>query len=140
MKRKEGKKFVFTDFKKNEEGITLLSVLFTLLIIMIVLPFIIHFFSHIQQAKMSTDLTVEQFFIFLRNDSLFADRVYSADNKLYFQLSSGKIAKIEQFDNVIRRQIDGEGHEIYIRYIESFSLQPLSFGTKVVIKTEEGAT
>jgi len=126
--------------KKNEDGTTFLSMLFTLLVIMIVLPFIIHFFSHIQQAKMSTDLPVEQFFIFLRNDILFADHVFSENNKLYFQLHSGETAKIEQFGDVIRRQINGTGHEIYIRNIDTFSLQPLLFGTKVFIKTTEGAT
>src|SRR5690625_2822578 len=140
MKKKDKRLSACMAIQNNENGTTVVSMLLTLLVIVIILPFIVHFFSYIQPAKISTDLSVQQFYIFLRNDTLLANRVYSEENKLYFNLTSGEIAKIEQLGNVILRQIDDKGHEIYLRKVDSFTLQPLSYGTKVMIKTEEGVT
>jgi competence protein ComGF len=124
--------------RKNESGTTFLSVLITFVIVIITLPILVYLLTYVEPVKHHNELAVNQFFMFLRNDVLTSEHVYSDDNKMYFLLSTGEIAHIEQYRNVIRRQINGRGHEIYIRNIDSFTLQPISFGTWVTITTEEG--
>ena len=126
------------DIRKNESGTTFLSVLITFVIVIITLPILVYLLTYVEPVKHNNELAVNQFFMFLRNDVLTSEHVYSDDNKMYFLLSTGEIAHIEQYQNVIRRQINGRGHEIYIRNIDSFTLQPISFGTWVTITTEEG--
>lgn len=138
MKNKKKKLFVCTVLKNDEQGSTFISMLMALVIIIITMPLIIHFLTHIHASKFNDDLSIQQFYIFLRNDVLTADHVYSNENNLYFYLPTDEIAKIEQYQNMIRRRVDEKGHEIYLRNIDSFTLHPLSYGTKVVIISEEG--
>lgn len=138
MKRKRKKRSVFTDIGKNESGATLLSILITFVIIMITLPLIIYLLTYVQPVKHHDELSVNQFFTFLRNDVLTSEHVYIEEDKMYFLLPTDEVAHIEHYQNVIRRQISGRGHEIYIRNIDSFTLQPISFGTQVTIVTKEG--
>src|SRR5699024_5563696 len=126
MKNNKRKLFAYMDIKNNEQGMTFISMLMAFIIILITLPFIIYFLTHLHESELNEDISLQQFFIFLRDDALFAENVFSEDNKLYFSLNTGEVAKIEQYNNVIRRQVDSRGHEIYMRNIESFTLQPMS--------------
>lgn len=106
---------------------------------MITLPLLVYLLTYVQPVKHNNELSVNQFFIFLRNDVLTSEQVYTDDdNKMYFLLPTDEVAHIEQYQNVIRRQVNGRGHEIYLRDIDSFTLQPISFGTQVTIVTKEG--
>ena len=111
--------------RKNESGTTFLSVLITFVIVIITLPILVYLLTYVEPVKHHNELAVNQFFMFLRNDVLTSEHDYSDDNKMYFLLSTGEIAHIEQYQNVIRSQINGRGHEIYIRNIDYFTLQPI---------------
>ncbi|MEI3611718.1 ComGF family competence protein [Pseudogracilibacillus sp. SO30301A] len=139
MKRRKRKRYVSTDIRKSENGATFLSILITFVIVMITLPLLVYLLTYVQPVKHNNELSVNQFFIFLRNDVLTSEQVYTDDdNKMYFLLPTDEVAHIEQYQNVIRRQVNGRGHEIYLRDIDSFTLQPISFGTQVTIVTKEG--
>jgi len=126
---------------KNERGTTLISILLTLLIIGITMPLLIHFLTYIHVTDTDQDMPIEHFFIFLRNDTLMATDVYADENDIvYFQLSTGEVARIEQYKNMIRRRVDGKGHEIYLRDIETFQVESLPYGIRVTIINEEGET
>jgi|SRR5690625_3503293 len=139
MLNNEKKSIVYTDIN-NERGMTFISMFLTLVIIAITLPFLIYFLQNIHTSTYKEDMSVQQFFIFVRNDAISAKHVYSKQNRLLFDLKSGEQAKIEYYPKLIRRQVDGKGHEIYLRDIESFSIQPLSYGSKLVVTTLKGET
>ena len=132
-------KFVCTDFD-NERGFTFSEMLLTLMIISITMPIIVYLFQLIQVDTDETDLAMMQFFIYLRDDVLRAESVSVTESEMYFQLSTGETVKIERYNDLIRRQVDGKGHEIYARDVKEFHLERLSYGTKVFITTIEGKT
>lgn len=139
--KEERRKFAYTELWTNSAGFTLIELLITLTIVTMTLPLLSVFFLHFTASpKMKEDVSVQQFFIFLRNDAMTASRVYSENNKMFFVLANEEVAKIEQYQQVIRRQVDGKGHEIYLRDITSFSVQDVSFGSKVSVTTTQGET
>ena len=44
---------------------------------------------------------------------------------------------MEHYKNVIRRQVKG-GHEIYLRDVQDFQIEPLPYGGKIIITMETG--
>jgi|SRR5699024_6733768 len=137
---KSKKKFVSLAIKNDEAGMTFVSMLMAMTIFGISLPFIIFFLSQLDSPQLDEDLQVQQFFIFIRDDALMSEHVYAEDNKLFFSLDTGETAKVEQYQNLIRRQVNGRGHEIYLRNIETFIVKPVAFGNKLIITTDKGAT
>src|SRR5699024_1254288 len=99
----------------------------------------IHFLTYIHVSEADEDLPIKHFLIFLRNDVLSATDVsMDGNNRIYFHLQDGKIARVEQYKNMIRRRVDEKGHEVYLRDIEDFSVQSLAYGLKLTITTEKG--
>ncbi|MFD2133537.1 competence type IV pilus minor pilin ComGF [Pseudogracilibacillus auburnensis] len=118
----------------------MIELLLTLMIITMTLPFVALFFSYINTPSFEEDMSIQQFFIFLRNDALLADNVYSENNKLFFNLTTNEIAKIEYYPSLIRRQVNGKGHEIYVRDIASLTIESLPYGSKIIVQTVKGET
>lgn len=124
----------------NERGYTFLHTIFALLIITVTFPVLIYLFQIIEVKSDENDLSVMQFFIILRNHILTAESTSALGNTFYFHLETGETVTIEQYDDVIRRQVNGLGHEIYLRNVQQFTLEPLDYGTKVYVTTLEGKT
>lgn len=112
--------------------------LLSIVVIMITLPLLIHFYSYVDTQKLNDDLIVQQFFVLVRNDILASEYVDYNQNILYCHLITGEVARIEQYQDVIRRRVDARGHEIYMRNVESFALQPVSYGINISITTKDG--
>ena len=103
------------------------------------LPLLVAFFSYFVQTQESTnELAIQQFFIFVRNDVLLAQGIYEQNDVLYFQLITGETATLEQYRNQIRRRVDQKGHEVYLRDIDSFSVEALTYGVNIIIMTSDG--
>lgn len=133
------RKFVCTVLN-NERGLTFMNMIVTIMIISITLPLLVSIFNIIHIESDEDDIAVMQFFVYLRDDMLYAESMTVADNKLYFILPTKEIATIEQYNDIIRRRVNGLGHEVYLRNIKDFKLERLDFGTKVNVITEEGKT
>jgi|SRR5690625_2578438 len=138
MKNNEKNHYVYMVLKRNERGITYISMLLSIVVIMITLPLLIHFYSYVDTQKLNDDLIVQQFFVLVRNDILASEYVDYNQNILYCHLITGEVARIEQYQDVIRRRVDARGHEIYMRNVESFALQPVSYGINISITTKDG--
>lgn len=104
------------------------------------MPIIIHFLNYIHPVSTKAELSVQQFFIFIRNDIILAEHVYSVDQKIYFTLTSEETAVIEQYKDIIRRQVDGRGHETYLRDIETFGVEQFDNTIKITLADKEGRT
>src|SRR5690625_877787 len=110
----------------KEHGFTLMDTILTFMIVVVTMPFLVYLIQYIQVQKADGDIEVLHLFIFLRDDMMRAETVSTHDDVLYFHLATGETAKIEHFHDVIRRRVDGTGHEIYARNIQTFHLTPLS--------------
>lgn len=128
------------DWKTDESAFTLLEMLFVLSILAITLPFVIYLMQQIQTTTGHENASVQHFFVYLRNDALRADEMYGENNRLHYKINEFETATIERYDQVIRRRINGKGHEIYLRHVESFHVQPVDFGFHITITTTKGVT
>lgn len=46
----------------------------------------------------------------------------------------------EKYNDIIRRQVDGTGHEVFIqKNIKDLSFEKISYGVKAIITTTDGA-
>jgi|SRR5690625_3950253 len=128
------------DWKRSEAAFTLLETLFVLTVIMITLPFILYLMHNIQSTSNHDDISVHQFFVYLRDDILNAEAINHHNNHLLFQLNDHETASIEQYNQSIRRRIEGRGHEIYLQNVEAFHVEPISIGYRLSVTTIEGET
>ncbi|WP_162986426.1 competence type IV pilus minor pilin ComGF [Virgibacillus sp. Bac332] len=85
------------------------------------------------------ELSIQQFFQHLRNEVMQATDFRIVANKLLLE-SNGATVSFELYQELIRRQVNGLGHEIYVRGVKDFSLAPLSYGFQIIITSTEGDT
>ncbi|GAB3052024.1 hypothetical protein GCM10027286_14120 [Virgibacillus ainsalahensis] len=86
------------------------------------------------------ELSIQQFFLFLRNDVINAREYDIEPTVLHLVQNDGTTAKIEKYGSHIRRQVDGKGHEIYIRDIKEVEFIPHPYGIHAFITSVEGET
>jgi len=122
---------------RSNKGFTLISILLTLFIIVITLPFIVYLLKNSASTKQYEDIAVQQFFVFLRNEIIYSKDVYIEDNILFLRTKEDELAKMELYKNLIRRQVKG-GHEVYLRDVADFKLEPLPFGGNRTVTTDTG--
>lgn len=129
----------------NSKGFTLISMLIGMTILVLTLPFVYYALSTLQLKQNYTEsLSVQQFFIQLRNEVIFSTSVHVADNQLYIRFidrndNQEKTAKFSQYNNSIRRQVNGQGHEIYLHKISNVRFEEQANAILFTITGESGA-
>lgn len=132
------KKYVYTEWRNDERGVTYISLLFGLLVISLFVPIIQILWTHFTVEPLKDDIKIQQFYILLRNEMLQAKSVTHDERVIYLQLETDELATISQYKDVIRRQVDGKGHEIYLRNVANFKLIPHNYGVNVQVESSEG--
>lgn len=139
MLNKDLKIFAITDWWKSEEGYSLLIGMLALTIIVISLPILLYGINKLRIEPINEGVSVLQFFIILRNETLLSEGIFSDQNRLYYRLETGETAKIEYYPpHLIRRQVEGRGHEVYLRNVKSFKTEELAAGVKITVITQKG--
>lgn len=138
MLDQESKQNVFMECDSKEAGFTMLSTLITFIIIVITLPFLAYFIQVMTPANYNEEIAVKQFFLFVRNDAALAEYFYASNNKIYFKVNEHDMAKLQQYDKLIRRQVNDQGHEVYTRNITKLQTESLTDGIRVIVTTLSG--
>lgn len=133
MKKSKMKKYVCMGFVRNEKGFTYVSMLFALLLLMLSIPFVIYFLQHAKPDTDQTHIDVHQFFTYVRHDIKGDVQLTATEDKLYVHLKTGETAVLEKYENLIRRRVDSKGHEIYIRSVDTFSVEADETGINLKI-------
>ncbi|MFS0751449.1 competence type IV pilus minor pilin ComGF [Oceanobacillus sp. 1P07AA] len=126
---------------RNNRGFSLISHLLMLTIILITLPFISYMLQSTETPSTKEELSVHQFFQFIRDDVIRSLHAVTTNEKLVLTVPSElneQTVIYEQYGNVIRRQVDGEGFEIYVRNIAELYFQQLEFGFQIILTTSSG--
>lgn len=123
--------------KVHEHGFTLISTLISLSLVLISLPLLYELMSEVKNMS-KLELSPYKFMVFITEDIHRSEQIIAKNNKLYFYLPSGEVALIEQYDDLIRRQVDNRGHEIYLRDVVKFETNNLDYGVKVIIDFKDG--
>ena len=105
---------------RNSEGFTMIEMLFSLMILMTLSLFILQFFSIIQ-SQMGTNNRIhpkewEIFTLQMQQEVRSSKSQDVVGNKLYL-LSGEDLSLIEQYNDKLRRRVNGEGHEVILQNI-----------------------
>src|SRR5690625_4566135 len=131
---------VSTGFQKNEKGFTFLHLLVAITILSVSLPYLSYLLQAASYDNNYNEISVQQFFQYLRNDVIQSTgyRLRSSPSRINLELENGKTATFELYGNLIRRQVDGRGHEVYLRDVRQIRLKSLHYGFKLNITMAEG--
>lgn len=130
--------YVYTDSHHSEKGFTFFSSLFALTILIITLPLVGYLLKSAIYSTSSDDLSVNKFFHFLRDELILSTDYSIADNKISLTSHENKGVVIKQYNDLVHRQVEGRGHEVYLRDIKTFKVIPLSYGFIAKVTTMEG--
>ncbi|RDW19193.1 hypothetical protein CWR48_09085 [Oceanobacillus arenosus] len=143
MLNMQKKRFVYTEYMHHEHGFTFISMLFAIAILSITLPFTGYLLKATASQSNYEEISVYQFFQFVRDEVVKSTGMYIANGKLHLQQKINNqqaIATIEKYESLIRRQVDGTGHEIFLRDVQDLTFFEDPYGIKINVTTLEGNT
>lgn len=125
MKMQRGSMNRFVMLRKSE-GFTMIEMLFSLMILLTLSLFILQFFSIIQsQIGTKNRIHPKEWEIFTLQMQQEVRSSKSQDvvgNKLYL-LSGEDLSLIEQYNDKLRRRVNGEGHEVILQNISNVKVE-----------------
>lgn len=127
------------DIAKNDQGFVFITMLFTITIFFMTMPLVSSVLKAANDTSHYDEISVLQFFYFLRDDMIKATD-YAVTPSMVKLSIGDTVVTFEKYGTLIRRQVDGQGHEIYLRKVKEFSLIPLPYGFHAVIKSLNGET
>ncbi|MFJ7307014.1 competence type IV pilus minor pilin ComGF [Peribacillus frigoritolerans] len=137
MKRVIGNPFVM--LRKND-GFTMIELLFSLLILMTTSLFVLQLFSIIHTQMRSVDkLHPKEWEVFtmqMKQEVRSSKAQDVMGNKLYL-LSGEQLSSLEQYEDKVRRRVDGKGHEVILQNISEFRVN--KDGSVIVINITDKA-
>jgi competence protein ComGF len=137
MKRVNGNPFVM--LRKND-GFTMIELLFSLLILMTTSLFVLQLFSIIYTQMGSVDkLHPKEWEVFtmqMKQEVRSSKAQDVRGNKLYL-LSGEQLSSLEQYEDKVRRRVNGMGHEVILQNISEFRVE--KDGSVIVINITDKA-
>ncbi|MGG1485610.1 competence type IV pilus minor pilin ComGF [Peribacillus castrilensis] len=137
MKRVIGNPFVM--LQKND-GFTMIELLFSLLILMTTSLFVLQLFSIIHTQMRSVDkLHPKEWEVFtmqMKQEVRSSKAQDVMGNKLYL-LSGEQLSSLEEYEDKVRRRVDGMGHEVILQNISEFRVD--KDGSVIVINITDKA-
>jgi competence protein ComGF len=137
---KKKKQFAF--LYQNERGYTLLNLLLSLFIYSIIissLTTILHFLlSDSQHQNDLKPFEWELFIIQLHREMKEAENITVTESALSYTNKQGQLVNINRYQNLIRRQIGGQGHEIFLLKVQSVSFTQEGSGVRIHAVSEAG--
>jgi competence protein ComGF len=137
MKRVIGNPFVM--LRKND-GFTMIELLFSLLILMTTSLFVLQLFSIIYTQMGSVDkLHPKEWEVFtmqMKQEVRSSKAQDVRGNKLYL-LSGEQLSSLEQYEDKVRRRVNGMGHEVILQNISEFRVE--KDGSVIVINITDKA-
>ncbi|PAK45314.1 competence type IV pilus minor pilin ComGF [Peribacillus simplex] len=137
MKRVIGNPFVM--LRKND-GFTMIELLFSLLILMTTSLFVLQLFSIIHTQMRSVDkLHPKEWEVFtmqMKQEVRSSKAQDVMGDKLYL-LSGEQLSSLEQYEDKVRRRVNGMGHEVILQNISEFRVN--KDGSVIVINITDKA-
>ncbi|WP_258831427.1 competence type IV pilus minor pilin ComGF [Peribacillus frigoritolerans] len=137
MKRVIGNPFVML---RQNDGFTMIELLFSLLILMTTSLFVLQLFSIIHTQMRSVDkLHPKEWEVFtmqMKQEVRSSKAQDVMGNKLYL-LSGEQLSSLEQYEDKVRRRVNGMGHEVILQNISEFRVN--KDGSVIVINITDKA-
>jgi len=130
--------FAYMERAKNNAGFTFISLLITLIIIFTTLPLLVQLTKTVSYRTNYNELSIQQFYHYLRDDLIEATAFQVSEHSLELLLQDDNTAIYSMYGRLIRRQVDGRGHEIYVRDVKDITFTPLPYGMLTEVTSLEG--
>lgn len=127
----------------NNNGFTYVSVLLSFLIIFTTLPILVYFLSILDESPEASSVSVQQFFHIIQKNQYDALSIHIHEDRIYYErLKEGREEQVvmEQYESTVRQKVGERGHEIYLREVESFSVQEEKNYFMITLKLLNGET
>ncbi|HLQ73795.1 MAG TPA: competence type IV pilus minor pilin ComGF [Bacillota bacterium] len=139
MKRQLTKGSAYTERPLNKEhGFTLFSNLLALVLISLSVPFLIYLFQTVEQGTAYDELSVNQFFDHFHFEFLKTQSFITNGGGVQLKQISNREVLYEKYKKIIRRRVNGEGHEEYLRNVKEVTFTHEKNGIFIEITTTEG--
>lgn len=139
MSERKLKKNVYTAIARNEFGFSMISMLTTITIIFISLPFLAYLLNSLAYSSHQEMISTHQFFLFLRDELTESPHIEIINSDaISYELKNGDFAEISFYNNLVRRRVEGKGHEIYLRDVDSLTFKKTSHGMLITVSTMQG--
>ncbi|MFC4558803.1 competence type IV pilus minor pilin ComGF [Virgibacillus kekensis] len=122
----------------NNRGFTFISVFLMITFLFMAIPFTTYLTKGVNYSTNYGELSLQQFYLFLREDVMRATNMTVTPSKIILNHFDGSVVTVEKYQNLIRRQIDGKGHEIYLRNVHSVTFTSSPLGFKLSVTSTEG--
>lgn len=125
---------------RKNDGFTMIELLFSLLILMTTSLFVLQLFSIIHtQIRPVDKLHPKEWEVFtmqMKQEVRSSKAQDVMGNKLYL-LSGEQLSSLEQYEDKVRRRVDGMGHEVILQNISEFQVN--KDGSVIVINITDKA-
>lgn len=125
----------------SEKGFTLLESLLSLFIFMIISTFLVMFLSTMFHHVYKQNVHPFEWENFMRQAQMELRKSTNwraEGNVLSFTMSDGRTATYGKYQNLIRKQVGGLGHEVLLQNIASFTCVPIPNGVQFNITDTRG--
>lgn len=139
MQKNRKKLFVYTAYLRNEKGFNFITVLTMVSLIFLTIPFFSTALQLTKPVHNHQDLAVQEFFRFIRDDIIKSHNSYVIDDALYLHQAEDEIIVISQYTDLVRRQVNQTGHEVYLRDVDELKFYEQAHGIKMIVTTKDGA-
>ncbi|GGK03247.1 hypothetical protein GCM10007063_26820 [Lentibacillus kapialis] len=129
---------VYTDISRGEQGFTFISIFLAVSIIFMTIPFTAYLVKTAEFSSEYNQLSVQQFFFFLRDEVIRASDIIVEPSNITLIRPDDSRVVLKQYDDLIIRQLDDEGFEIYLRNVRDIHFTTLSYGLHASITTING--
>ncbi|PAV29074.1 hypothetical protein CIL05_13955 [Virgibacillus profundi] len=139
MSKRKMNHFVYMVSLKNERAFTFISMLLIITVLAVSLPFAAILIKSASYDSNYDELSIQQFFKFLRDDVMIATDYRVSPTILYLDLENNKTATIETYKGVqVRRRIDWKGHDLYLQNIQDLKFEEVPNGIRTTVISQQG--
>lgn len=126
-------------YLNKEKGFTFISMLLAFSILVMILPLISYTMKAVDVPTNIDELSVQQFFLFLQDEIRNSHEIDVRSSQLHLeQINARGSVIIKQHKDVIHRQINNTGHEIFLRDVDTVQFLKKPYGIYVSVKLLEG--
>lgn len=123
---------------RNKQGFTFIHTLAALSILFITLPFIGYLLKAAEYETNYEFLSTQQFFRYMQDEMLEATNVAVTVDTANLSMPNGDLVAYEKYGSQIRRRVNKQGHEVYLRDIRTVKFSQKKQGVLVKIETAGG--
>ncbi|WP_185113070.1 competence type IV pilus minor pilin ComGF [Peribacillus sp. FSL E2-0218] len=140
MHREKMSRFVIL---RQNDGFTMIEMLFSLLILMLISLFVVQLFSIIQtQVEAVNKLHPKEWEVFTMqmHQEIRSSKSQVVRGSGLYLMSGDQLSSIEQYEDKVRRRVDGKGHEVILQNISKFQVKKDGSVIVLVVTDKAGTT